>query len=168
MTVHCVVHRENLVAAVLGGELNSVLKQMIEIVNHIKTHPKQERLFKSFCEEMDDDYVQLLLHTKVRWLSRGNCLERFVLLYDSVKEFLRDSKMTQFLNNADNKAMIFYLADIFAHLNLLNKDLQGKKKTLLDCKTHINGFISKLKFCSAQIATKRLTRFPHLAICEPS
>lgn len=97
MTVHCVVHRENLVSAVLGGELNGVLKQVIRIVDRVKTHPKQERLFKSFCEDLDDDYVKLFLHTKIRWLSRGNCVERFVSLYDSIKAFLGDSERTQFL-----------------------------------------------------------------------
>ena len=69
MVVHCVIHRENLVAAVLGGELNDVLNKVIGVVKYIKTHPKQERLFKSYCEDMDDEYVRLLLHTKIRWLS---------------------------------------------------------------------------------------------------
>ena len=74
MTVHCIIHSENLVAAVLGGKLNEVLNQVVGIVNWIKRHPKQERLFKLFCKDMDEQYVQLLLHIKIRWLSKENCL----------------------------------------------------------------------------------------------
>ena len=37
----------------------------------------------------------------------------------------------------ETKALISYLADIFAKLNVLNKELQGKQKTLIDCKTKI-------------------------------
>ena len=168
MSVHCVIHRENLVAAALAGELNIVLSKIIGIVNCIKRHPKNERIFANFCKDMDSSYVRLLLHTKIRWLSKGNFLKRFVSLYDSIVEFLDNSEDKIFLIDADNKAMVFYLADIFGKLNELNKDLQGKKKTMIECKTNVSAFINKLGFLSTQISTKRYSQFPFLATCEVS
>ena len=72
------------------------------------------------------------------------------------------------MTNLDNKAIIFYLTDVFAMLNQLNKNLQGKQKTLIDCKTSVCGFINKLQYLSAQLSTKRFSRFPYLERCQPS
>ena len=66
---------------------------------------------------MNQDYVRLVLHTQVRWLSKGNCLERFVALHDTVLEFRSDREVFQFLKSNDTKALICYLADV------LNKEL---------------------------------------------
>ena len=58
-----------------------------------------------------------VLHTQVRWLSKGNCLERFVALYDTVFEFGSDREVFQSLKSNDTKALICYLADVFGKLN---------------------------------------------------
>ena len=65
MAVHCIIHRENLAAATLSPELNESLKKVKKVINYTKSHPKTERLFKTFCEEMNEEYVTVLLHTQV-------------------------------------------------------------------------------------------------------
>ena len=52
-------------------ELNQVLKQVVEIVNFIKTRPLKSRLFEKMCVNMNSQHKHLTLHTKARWLSRG-------------------------------------------------------------------------------------------------
>lgn len=163
ITVHCVLHRENLAAQGLTPELNDVMKQCIKVINFIKSHPKTERLFKVFCEEMNEDYVRLLLHTQVRWLSKGKCLERFVVLYDTIVEFGADHELFQFLKSEEARYLICYLADIFGKLNVLNEALQGSNKTMMDCKTKICGFISKLTFWRSQISRGNFSQFAHLS-----
>ena len=49
MAVHCVIHRENLVAKNLSPNLDDKLKSVIKCANLIKARPKTERLFKLFC-----------------------------------------------------------------------------------------------------------------------
>ena len=71
ITVHYVIHRENLVAGALSPELDQVMKGVIKVIDFIKATPKR-RLFKVFCQDMDQDYLRLVLHTQVRWLSKGN------------------------------------------------------------------------------------------------
>ncbi|GFX76531.1 SCAN domain-containing protein 3 [Trichonephila clavipes] len=88
--VHCVFHRQNLVAKNISPVLNEVLHIVIKCVNVIKTSAKCERLFKLFCEEQNEDHVRLLLHTEVRWLSKGNCLKRVMKLFDTLSDFLND------------------------------------------------------------------------------
>ena len=156
ITVHCVIHLENLVAGALSPELDQVMKDVIKVINFIKAHPKTERLFKVFCQDMDQDYVRVVLHTQVRWLSKGNCLERFVALYDTMLEFGSDREVFHFLKSNDTKALICYLADVFGKLNRLNKELQGAQKTLMDCKTKICAFIMKLTFRRSQIESRNI------------
>ena len=54
-------------------ELESVLDIVVKPVNYIKCvgKDKSARVFRKLCEEMDFENDIVLLHTKVRWLSRG-------------------------------------------------------------------------------------------------
>ena len=166
IAVHCIIHRENLVAAVISSELDLLLKKVISVVNWVKSRPSNESLFKQLCMDMDENHVKLLLETSVRWLSKGNCLERFINLYDTILAFVGNREEFQFLKSRKSKALISYVADIFGKLNALNKELEGEQKTLLDCKTIIFGFISKLKYMIAKISTKNLSELPYLSKCE--
>ena len=127
-TIHCVVHRENLVAQKLGEKLEHVLRSVIRVVNLMKSHPKMERMFRKFCEDLDEDHVRLILHTNVRWLSTGNCLERFLSLYDTILRFAIEYPRSEFtfMNDEESRTLVSYLTD---KLNCLNLELQGKNKT---------------------------------------
>ncbi|KRY33526.1 zinc finger protein [Trichinella spiralis] len=92
--VHCVLHRHHLVAKNLSGELHAALKVCIKAVNKIKGQPTNSRLFAILCEKNEETFNQLLFHTEVRWLSRGDCLQRLVDLYHSTVEFLADVDQT--------------------------------------------------------------------------
>ncbi|CAB4059853.1 unnamed protein product [Lepeophtheirus salmonis] len=85
--VHCLIHRENLVAKNVTPPLNEILISVIKCINAIKANAKCELLFKKFCENENADF---LLHTGVKGLSKGNCLKRFMVLYDIFSVFLND------------------------------------------------------------------------------
>ena len=55
----------------LSEELHDTLNTVIKCVNYIKARPISQRLFSSLCDKMGPNHTGLLLHTKVRWLSRG-------------------------------------------------------------------------------------------------
>lgn len=168
MTVHCVIHRENLVAKNLSPELHVVMKAVIKCINSIKANAKTERLFKAFCEDMEESHVRLLLHTEVRWLSKGNCLARFVELFDRLDEFLANRDEMAALRGNEAKVQLFYLSDIFAKLNALNADLQGRNKTLLDAKIKIFGFVTKLRQYRAELSRREFDSFISLSKCDVS
>jgi hypothetical protein len=48
--VHCVIHRENLVAKKTTPVLHEVLDAIVKCINLIKRNAKSERLFKLFCK----------------------------------------------------------------------------------------------------------------------
>ncbi|GFX23716.1 general transcription factor II-I repeat domain-containing protein 2 [Trichonephila clavipes] len=59
-----------------------------KIINSIKAKATQHRLFKLFFENEDTEFKDSLLHSEVRWLTRGKVLERFINLLPEVKEFV--------------------------------------------------------------------------------
>ena len=105
----------------LSPVLNEILDSVIKCINTIKANAKCEHLFKHFCEDQNADHVRLLLHTEVRWLSKGNCLKRFMELFDILSDFLNDKPEMKLLITVDGKAFVSYFADIFEILNMLNK-----------------------------------------------
>lgn len=167
LTVHCVIHRENLASRNLSPELREILHAVISCVNAIKANPKAERLFQKYCKDLEKQHVNLILHTEVRWLSKGNCLMRFFELFDEVLNFLPDSPPRSLLQSASGKPFVAYLADIFQKLNVLNKELQGDEITMLIAKIKILAFIDKLSLYASQITVSRFDHFPLLSKCVP-
>ena len=88
-TIHCVIHRQHLVAKHLSDRLHSTLQAVIRAVNKIKAHSLNDRIFHKLCHENEEEFERPLLHTEVRWLSKGKCLQRFYNLYDSVIDFFK-------------------------------------------------------------------------------
>ncbi|XP_062565796.1 zinc finger BED domain-containing protein 5-like [Armigeres subalbatus] len=86
---HCSLHREALVAKTLSDDFKNVLNTTVKIVNFVKTKPLQSRLFEKLCEDMGSDFTSLLLHTEVRWLSRGRVLTRVLELREELAIFLQ-------------------------------------------------------------------------------
>lgn len=168
LTIHCVIHREHLVAKKLTPALHDVMMSVIRCINHIKGNSKHERLFKQFCLDQQEEYVRLLLHTEVRWLSKGRCLQRFMELYDTLGQFLNDFEEMKSLKTLDGKTYVSYLTDIFELLNGLNLKLQGKKITLLDAKEKILGFVKFLRLAINNLQLKRFDQFAWLKKCKVS
>ncbi|XP_013788127.1 zinc finger BED domain-containing protein 5-like [Limulus polyphemus] len=84
---HCNLHRAALVSKCTSDDFKNVLNTSIKIVN-LKSKPLQSRLFEKLCEEMGSNHKSLLLHTEVRWLSKGKVLTRLTELREEVAIFL--------------------------------------------------------------------------------
>lgn len=164
--IHCVIHRQHLVAKNLSDRLHQSLQFVINAVNKIRSNALNTRLFVQLCDENDEDFQRLLLHTEVRWLSKGACLSRFYLLFDSVLEFL-ESKDPDLKKNLINfKADIAYLTDLFKKFNDVNLQLQGDSLNLIKTKSVISAFLGKLKFMKENIGRREFSQFSNLSQVE--
>lgn len=68
------------------------MKTVMSIVNFIRAKSSlQHRLFKALLQENDTQFNNLLLHNNVRWLSKGNVLQRFFNLLNEIELFLIQS-----------------------------------------------------------------------------
>ena len=85
---HCNLHRTALVSKYIYDDFKNVLKTSVKIMNFINSKPLQSRLFEKLCEVMGRNHKSLLLHTEIRWLSRGKVLTRLAELREEVAMFL--------------------------------------------------------------------------------
>ena len=87
------LHRYALASKTLPSELRSVLDDVVHMVNAIKSSALNTKLFSLLCQEFGSDEEVILLHTEVRWLSRGNVVARVESLKEELAEFFkRDNK----------------------------------------------------------------------------
>ena len=121
----------------ISGRLNQSLEAVIMVGNKIKADTLNTRLFKQLSKENDEPFEHLLLHTEIRWLSKGNYLARFNLLFDTLVEFLQscDPGLAQEVVLIRNDSA--YLSDIFAKFNELNLSLQGNEMNLIKVKSAV-------------------------------
>ena len=161
-TIHCVIHRQHLVAKDLSARLHTSLQTIITAVNKIKSHPLNDRIFQKLCVESDNDFEKLLFHTEVRWLFRGNCLKRFYDLFETVVKFFEDKDTVLCDELKRTKADAAYLSDLFGKFNEMNLQLQGCDINLIKTKTVVLTFISKLKMFQNNIGQKDFHQFSSL------
>ena len=145
----------------------------IHVIDFVKANSLNDRFFMQFCET--EKFKTLLLHTEVRWLSKGSSLKRFVNMWEQVINFLKfksqmaDSnykkqagKAQEILEKpetAEIKSKIFYLSDIFKTVNMQNLELQGKRSDLVTCAQKMKGYVGKLKYWKKQFEKKNLLAF---------
>ena len=85
--IHSLLHRHALAVKRMPFDSVKVLDDVIKIVNFIKARPLNSKMFCLLCEDRGKTHNALLLHTEVRWLSRGKVLARFYELYEEVYVF---------------------------------------------------------------------------------
>ncbi|KAJ4922743.1 hypothetical protein JOQ06_004146 [Pogonophryne albipinna] len=116
------------------------------------------------CHENGTEHDQLLLHTDVRWLSRGKTLLRLYELRNEVFVFLTEHLHPLAVQLEDGKwvARLAYLADVFTKLNELNPSLQGKESHILKLYGKVQGFTKKLKLWERKCDEGDVSCFPLL------
>lgn len=150
ISYHCIIH-QTVLCCKLNHNFERIMQEVMKIVNFLRAKSSlQHRELKSFLEEVDAQYDDLLLHNNVRWLSKGCVLERFFSILEHLKTYLFNSNQTSanaylsFLNEKENVAVIAFLTDIFKHINDLNIKLQGKGKLVCELMSDVKSFSRKL------------------------
>jgi hypothetical protein len=164
ISTHCMIHREALAAKDMSEDLSDAFSKCTKIVNFIKARPLNHRLFENLCREMQADHRHLLLHTEVRWLSRGRVVQRIYELRDELLIFLNEhnNSMAHFFTDETWVARLSYLADIFNILNNLNLSLQGPNMNLLKAHDKIDAFKKKLRIWKGRCEEGIYDMFPLL------
>ena len=164
---HCVIHREALASKTLPAAMKKKLAIIIRIVNFINSSAVNFRLFSQLCKHMDSNHENLLFHTNVRWLSKGNMLARVYGLKDEVSIFLgsqgKQDLQLPFQSKEFQLAMA-YLVDIFEAFNCLNLLLQGKNTNRMKDYDEIRTFIVKLGLWHRRVQRGNAASFPTLDI----
>ena len=70
----------------------TVLRDVVKIINYIKTNALNSHLFTNLCKEQDSNYTSLLMHAEIRWLARGYSIQRLLQLKGELVMFLTEQK----------------------------------------------------------------------------
>ena len=154
---HCIIHRQNLALKELSPNFSDVMQVVISTVNYVKARKLNSRMSKQLCITENSNHHTLLMHTAVRWLSRGKILERVFLLLREIATFLQDKGH----ENAHYFHDLHFLTDVFEHVNKLNTELQGKRKWAFDFQSSIKVFVSKMQILRKEADTNNYSRFCH-------
>ena len=160
---HCIIHQQALCGKILN--MKDIMDVAMKIVCSVRARSLQRRLFRTHLEEAEAEHTDLLLHTDVRWLSRGRFLERFRELLPEIKKFLKEVKDTEYvqLENEQWLLDLAFLTDLTALQNELNLELQGKGKNIVDMISSVNAFKRKLQLLSTKLHRYDLHYFKHLS-----
>ena len=111
-------------------------------------------MFRRFCENLDTEHINLLQHTEIRWLSRGRVLDRMFELKDELHKYLQETNKQNLAKCFEDEhwlQKLSYLADIFYHMNQLNKSLQGPRENILTSSDKILAFKKKLDLWKSHV-----------------
>uniref|UniRef100_A0A5S6QPJ2 DUF4371 domain-containing protein n=1 Tax=Trichuris muris TaxID=70415 RepID=A0A5S6QPJ2_TRIMR len=164
MTVHCVIHRQHLVAKHLSSRLHCSLQHAVAAINKIKINSLNVRLFRKLCDENDEEYNRLLFHSEVRWLSKGNALNRLYAVFETVLKLFEEHDVLLYENLKKFQGDIAYLADLYFKFNEVNLLLQGDNLNSVKTKGVISAFITRLQMFEGNLAQGVFHQFPNL--CE--
>lgn len=118
------------------------------------------RQFQSFLQEIDSEFADIPYHTEVRWLSRGKILNRVFELHKEICQFMDSKgKDSSVLWDEKWKCELAFLADITAHLNALNLQLQGRDHMITDMYDAVKAFQVKLLLWETQMYQCNLLHF---------
>ena len=146
--MHCMLHRESLVAKDMSAELHDVMDTVMKVVNIVKKSALQTRLFSNVCAAEGEEHTRLLYHSEVRWLSRGTVLACVLELRKSIRELLLLQKRRELAALFSDNVWITklaYLADIFAELNKLNSSMQRCSTHAFQLYDRMEGFVKKVR-----------------------
>ena len=149
--VHCIVHRETLAASDASKiilELLFVEKLTNKIYSWVQNSTKRNDQLISLQKLMQLETLHALQIHGVRWLSRGQVIERLVVLMPPILTLWKSEKKDSWYDKARIFSVQFclhMLADIMSELNKLNKKFQEEYVDVTSLGAAIDVTINTLK-----------------------
>ncbi|XP_063220238.1 SCAN domain-containing protein 3-like isoform X1 [Bacillus rossius redtenbacheri] len=122
---HCLIHVENLASHFQSvPEIPEHFKVIVKVINFFAAKPLNKCLLRVFLQDLSAPHFDLILHTDVRWLSRGKTISCVWELFEEIKAFISSSGYApQFpqLYKDDFKVTLAFIVDLFEYLNEVRK-----------------------------------------------
>ncbi|XP_073529589.1 protein FAM200C-like [Phyllobates terribilis] len=142
IVTHCNLHRHALATKTLPPKMAEVLKTVVECVNYVLNSALRHRIFSELCKEIGSEFEVLLYHSNVRWLSRGQVLNRVFAMCVELALFLQEHQHchADCFKNPELILILAYRTDIVAALNQLNQQMQGGGVNIIEAEENLKAF----------------------------
>ena len=112
--------------------MDKLVSLVIRVVNFVVARALNDRQFKALLDEVGNNYPGLILHSNVRWLSRGKVLSRFAACLSEIRTFhqMKGFKHPE-LTDTEWLLKFYYLVDMTEHLNQLNVKIKALEYSLI-------------------------------------
>ncbi|CAI6355751.1 unnamed protein product [Macrosiphum euphorbiae] len=125
-------------------QYKNILKLVTKIVNFINARALNKRQFSLLLEDVNSIHKGLVMYNNVRWLSRGNLLERFIECLHEMRLFLSENQKNYTeLTDINWLCNLMFFTDFCLHLNELNLKLQENHK--FKYFQHLNKVLSEIE-----------------------
>ena len=132
MSFHCILHQQNLCAKSVF--LSDTLNGVIGIMNYIRANAMSHRQFCQMLQYDDETFsVDLPYHSKMRWMSKGQVLEKVLPLQKQTVNFFEDKNISCKLSeqNFCRNAAFFVRCNVEAKISSMIL-WQGETKSIYD------------------------------------
>jgi len=146
--------------------VSDALNGVIVIVNYIPANAMSHRQFRQMLQYDDETFsVDLQCHSKVRWLSQGQVLEKVLSLQKQIVNFFEDRNVSCKLSEQNFCRNAAFLCDVTSKQNQLNVSLQGETKPVQGMWQKIQGFRKKPTLLKSVLSRPHISaeHFPQLA-----
>nr|XP_054593836.1 protein FAM200C-like [Nothobranchius furzeri] len=167
IVTHCILHRHVLATKTLPPKMAEVLKIVVECVNYVRNSALRHHIFSELCKEMGSEFEVLLYHSNVRWLSRGQVLNRDFAMCVELAQLLQEHQHchADCFKDSEFILILAYMADIFAALNHLNQQMQGGGVNIMEAEENLKAFQKKLPLWKRRAENNNFANFPLLDDC---
>ncbi|KAM3872079.1 general transcription factor II-I repeat domain-containing protein 2-like [Diretmus argenteus] len=153
---HCILHQEQLCANSIS--LN-VMRDIVSIINNIRSKALSHRQFKALLDEMDTQYGAVPPGGEMAEPRQSSPPE----LRDEIRMFqARNDCNVQVPTDKQWISDLAFLVDVTELLNILNLQLQGKDQIINHMFDHVRAFKQKLLLLSRHLSAGNLAHFPSL------
>ena len=162
--LHCIIHQESLCKGALN--IKHVTDSIVNVVNLIRARGLNHKQFRALLEDLETEHLDVLYHSRVRWLSLDKVLRIVWELREEIVMFLEmKSIWSDFSTNIVDEEWRLdfkFAIDIMEKLNELNVKLQGNGIFAHEMYMHVKSFQTKLSLFSRQASSNRFCHFPLL------
>ncbi|XP_068243860.1 SCAN domain-containing protein 3-like [Palaemon carinicauda] len=116
--IHCVIHRQHLVAKKLSAHLHDALTVVMQVVNLMKLNSLRDRPFHELCKQNGEEFERLVLHTELQGKNSDLISSR-----SAIVAFLRKQQL--YKNNVRRRAFEQFpcLASVGSDMQIRFSDL---------------------------------------------
>lgn len=110
---------------------------IVKIFSYFSIYTVRTERLKEFCDYVGTEYMNIMCHSKTRWLSLLPAVERVIRLFEPLKEFFLNEKnapniLVKFFTNPISEAYLWFIHNQLSTFQHGIKKIEGSTKSIIE------------------------------------